>query len=83
MLKPGGFLYISFPISNENRIFFNAHRTFQPLDIFSWAANINQIELVRFDYVDDQGSLHRNVDLMTTAINISFGCGIYTFKKLY
>ena len=83
MLKPGGNLYISFPISNENRVFFNAHRTFQPLDIFSWATNINQIELERFDYIDDQGSLHRNVDLMTTTINISFGCGIYTFKKLY
>ena len=83
MLKPGGDLYISFPISKENKVYFNAHRAFDPLDIFNWPNDINQIELIRFDYVDDYGNLHRNVDLMNTTINVLFGCGIYTFKKLY
>lgn len=83
MLKPDGDLYISFPISNQNRVFFNAHRAFHPLDIFNWPANSNQIELVQFDYVDDIGDLHVNVDLINTTLNVSFGCGIYTFKKLY
>ncbi len=82
MLKPGGYLYISFPISNKNRVYFNAHRAFHPLDIFNWPANRYQIELVRFDYVDDKGDLHQNIDLMNTVLNVSFGCGIYTFKKL-
>lgn len=33
MLKPGGFLYISFPISNKNEVQYNAQRVFHPKDI--------------------------------------------------
>lgn len=83
MLKPGGDLYISFPISNKNKVYFNAHRSFHPLDIFNWPLNNKQIELIRFDYVDDHGNLHRNIDLLNIKVDVSFGCGIYTFKKLY
>jgi cyclopropane fatty-acyl-phospholipid synthase-like methyltransferase len=83
MLKPDGDLYISFPISNQNRVYFNAHRAFHPLDIFNWPNNRNQIKLIQFDYVDDNGDLHRDVDLINATLNVSFGCGIYTFKKLY
>ena len=46
MLKPDGDLYISFPISNQNRVYFNAHRAFHPLDIFNWPTNRNQIEVI-------------------------------------
>ena len=84
MLKPEGILYIAFPIGKENQVFFNAHRVFHPLDIFNWADDKNSIELVRFDYVDDDGNLHQNIDLNTEAnnLNLNFGFGIYSFRKV-
>ena len=80
MLEHGGRLYISFPISINNEVHFNAHRSFKPKDILSWAPN--RIELIRFDYVDDRGKIHMNFDLENTNFEVTYGCGIYTFKKL-
>jgi hypothetical protein len=82
MLKPGGTLYISFPIGMQNEVHFNAHRVFHPKDVFMWANSQSELELARFDYVDDAGSLHRDVDINSGSIDVNFGCGIYTFKKL-
>jgi len=81
MVQPNGTLYISFPIGKQNEVHFNAHRVFHPLDIFSWSAD-KSIELKRFDYVDDKGDIHKNVDLFKHDINVSYGCGIYSFTKL-
>lgn len=81
MLKPNGVLYISFPIGLRNEVHFNAHRVFHPQDIFTWAHNENKIELVRFDYVDDAGDLHKNLDIHSINPNLTLGCGIYTFIK--
>lgn len=83
MLKIDGTLYISFPIGKANETHFNAHRVFHPHDIFTWADRQNRIELLRFDYVDDVGMLHQNIDLQTLVLNMNYGCGIYTFKKLH
>jgi hypothetical protein len=80
MLECGGRLYISFPISINNEVHFNAHRSFKPKDILSWAPN--RIELLRFDYVDDEGKIHMNIDLESANLEVTYGCGIYTFKKL-
>jgi len=82
MLKPGGVLYISFPIGKTNEVYFNAHRVFHPRDIFSWPNPQHQLDLVRFDYVDDNGDLHRNADVKNAAPDVEYGCGIYTFRKL-
>ena len=82
MLDMGGTLYISFPIGRQNEVHFNAHRVFHPQDILTWNAAKN-LELVRFDYVDDAGNLHRKVDLSNQVIDVNLGCGIYTFKKMY
>lgn len=82
MLKIDGTFYISFPIGKANETHFNAHRVFHPHDIFTWLDQQNRIELLRFDYVDDAGELHQNIDLHTAGQNVSYGCGIYTFKKL-
>ena len=79
MLKPGGVLYISFPIGMRNEVHFNAHRVFHPKDIFSWVPN--ELDFLRFDYVDDKGDLHKDFDLQTSDLFITYGCGIYTFKK--
>lgn len=79
MLRPGGVLYISFPVGTANEVHFNAHRVFHPSDIFSWAPN--RVHLLRFDYVDDFGDLHKNVDILDEVPDVTFGCGIYTFRK--
>ena len=82
MLKVGGTLYISFPIGIANEVHFNAHRVFKADDIFSWTDDSVGLELLRFDYVDDGGDLLLNVPIESALSNISYGCGIYTLKKL-
>jgi hypothetical protein len=81
MLEVGGTLYMSFPIGRQNEVHFNAHRVFHPRDILSWHAS-SALKLLRFDYVDDAGNLHQNIDLLDKEINVNLGCGIYTFKKV-
>jgi SAM-dependent methyltransferase len=83
MLKPGGTLYISFPIGESNEVHFNAHRVFHPKDVLAWPTASESLTLERFDYVDDEGLLHQNISLETTPINTIYGCGIYTLKKIY
>lgn len=83
MLTKTGKLYISFPIGKENTVYFNAHRVFHPQDIFTWIHDFQStLSLESFDFVDDDGVLHRdiNIDLSTPLVN--YGCGIYTFTKL-
>jgi hypothetical protein len=81
MVKKDGTLYISFPIGQSNEVHFNAHRVFHPLDIFTWAG-CDTLKLERFDYVDDEGQLHQNVNLNEKDINVAHGCGIYSFRKI-
>jgi SAM-dependent methyltransferase len=82
MLKPGGRLYVSFPIASQSSTVFNKHRIFHTHDIFSWPTPDCTLKLVNFDFVDDAGDLHRNVNLNTTEIAADYGCGIYTFEKI-
>jgi hypothetical protein len=77
MLQSGGTLYISFPIGKPG-VHFNAHRIFHPKDILEWSKNLFQ--LIRFDYVDDDGNLHSNASLSSLPI-LAYGCGIYTLRK--
>lgn len=79
MLMPGGTLYISFPIGKSNEVHFNAHRVFHPRDIFGWGRH--SLTLRRFDFVDDQGSLNKDVNVREVELDVSYGCGIYTFEK--
>lgn len=81
MLKPGGMLYVSFPIGKADEVHFNAHRVFHPRAIFAWTEDIGALRLARFDYVDDNGNLHRDADPMHDGIDVVYGCGIYTFEK--
>ncbi len=80
MLKPGGTLYISFPIGSADMVHFNAHRIFKANSILSWQSE-TPLELISFSYVDDAGELHREVDIDTVPSNTLYGCGIYTFRK--
>jgi hypothetical protein len=83
MVKPNGTLYISFPIGRQNEVHFNAHRVFHPTDILKWANDKESIHLERFDFVDDAGDLHQNIDLQKDKVDVAYGCGIYTFTKLH
>lgn len=82
MLKPGGRMYISFPIATTTNIVFNKHRIFSPHDIFSWPTVDCKLNLLRFDYVDDAGDLHCQVNPKNETIIANYGCGIYTFEKV-
>jgi hypothetical protein len=78
MLKLGGYLYISFPIG-QHSVHFNAHRIFNPKEILDWSIGLFTVE--RFDFVDDQGDLHKNQSIDHVP-NLDYGCGIYTLKKI-
>lgn len=82
MLEPGGMLYISFPIGRRDAVVFNAHRVFHPLSIFRWPLAQGLIQLERFDFVDDEGKLHKNVDLLSQVPEVNYGCGIYSFRRV-
>ena len=80
MLKPKGILYISFPISSEDQVLFNAHRVFKPDSILNWQSDV-PIEVTSFSFVDDAGNLHKDVELAAVPKNTSYGCGIYSIRK--
>lgn len=83
ILEGGGLLYLSFPIGRKNEIHFNAHRVFEPKDIFSWPGALEQLSLERFDFVDDAGDLVIDYPLLSKESPlVDYGCGIYTFRKL-
>jgi len=82
MLDKNGILYISFPIGKTDEVYFNAERVFHPKSIFKNHSIKSQMELIRFDYVDDLGDLHLNTSIESTLGKLSYGCGIYTLKKL-
>lgn len=82
MLEVGGFLYISFPVSSRNGVAFNAHRFFHPEDILSWPGCEDLLSLVRFDLVDDEGDLHKDLELAGPLPSVKYGCGIYTFVRI-
>jgi SAM-dependent methyltransferase len=82
MLKPDGILYISFPIGPKDEVFFNAHRHFHPTSILEFDVVKENLKLLRFDYVDDEGKLHQNTDVTKIIDDAYKGCGIYTFTKI-
>lgn len=81
LLSKGGILYISFPISDKDKVYFNAHRLFKVDTIFNYPSIKENMDLVRFDYVDDNDNLHKDVNIQSVPKDIKYGCGIYTFRK--
>lgn len=81
MLRPGGTLYISFPIAARAQVCFNAHRIFHPRDILQWPGVKDGLHLERFDYADDAGHLHLAARVDATPPDLRYGCGIDTFRK--
>ena len=81
LLTEKGKFYLSFPISSKDEVHFNAHRVFNAKSILKIPIIKNLMTLERFDYVDDNGDLHLNVNLKNFKKQLKFGCGIYTFIK--
>ena len=82
ILKPAGTFYLSFPIGRPV-VEFNAHRVFECQEVLNWPGSEN-LELQRFDYVDDEGTLHEDVptdEINARCSGLKHGCGIYTFTR--
>ena len=81
MVTTGGRLYISFPVARKRQVVFNAHRVFEPADIFNWFEPDRSFTLVNFNFVNDAGALLRGVALDDQRVDADYGCGIYTFVR--
>jgi hypothetical protein len=84
MLRPGGTLYFSVPIGRIQRVEFNAHRIFS-LPYLLQVLIDPCFEVVSFAYVDDDGELHRDQSVRSSAAGETFGlahgCGIFELVR--
>lgn len=82
LLQVGGTLYLSLPIGPE-RIDFNANRVFAVATVLEMIKADYTVE--RFDYVDDGGALHLEIELSAEGVANNFGCqygcGIFELRK--
>lgn len=82
-VKAGGYLYLSVPISFNERVEFNAHRVFSIPTIHH--AVERAFEISEFVYVDDQGDLHTNCSpwdpAYMSSYGLSYGCGIWELQR--
>ena len=72
----GGSIYFGVPIGIQ-RIEFNAHRIFDPLEIIRL---FEGFELVEFSAIDDNDAFHENVAVENYR-TLNYGCGLFHFKK--
>jgi len=80
MVKPGGTLYLSFPVG-RSRVEYNSCRVFDPREVFTWPG-AGSIDLEQFAFVDDDGRLYlQSQPEVAAKMNLRYGCGIYTFIK--
>lgn len=73
----GGDIYIAVPISNNQRLEFNAQRVFNPLYFKNCFVNS---DLIEFSYIDDDDVLHELADI-EKGLDIFYGCGLFHFQK--
>lgn len=82
LVLKGGMLYVSFPIATRAQVHFNAHRIYNPNFLLKMKVIAENMRLERFDFVDDNGSLHLNATVQQAEINMKYGCGIYSLRRL-
>lgn len=77
VLAPGGVLLISTPVGRE-RLYFDAHRVFDPKTILN---AFSQLSLREFSLIDDRGSgIIHNV-VASQARKCNYACGLFVFEK--
>lgn len=83
MLRPGGRLYFAVPISDRQRVEFDAHRVFSVPFLRTMIRGRYRVE--SFAYVDDAGELHVDQDPASPEADRSFrchyGCGIFELTR--
>ena len=72
----GGTILFSVPIGIQ-RIEFNGHRIFDPLEVIRL---LDGFDLVEFSAIDDRDVFHENVSAENYRI-LKYGCGLFHFKK--
>ncbi len=81
LLKSEADFFLSIPLDIKNTVQFNAHRTFNP----NWILNLenvkNNLYLKRFDYIDGNGILYKDIKCSNKLPELRYSCGIYSFKK--
>jgi hypothetical protein len=78
VLSPGGKLYFSVPVSGHERVEFNAHRVLSPTTVLK---AFDQLKLVSFSCVNDEGYLSENI-LPSAAAKERAGTGLFEFAKV-
>lgn len=80
MVRPGGSFYFAVPISQQQRVEFDAHRVFSVPFILDELVQ-DAFEVASFAYVDDAGELHTGVDHLSaparSSFGLTYGCGIF------
>jgi hypothetical protein len=71
VIKPAGNLYISLPLDDENRTYFNAHRAFKEAYVLSLFQDFELIQ-ARYIYEGEFGE----------TLKSGFGTGCYHFRRL-
>lgn len=77
VVKPGGKLYLSVPIGDEEKLCFNAHRIFSPKTIVDCCS---QMELEEFVYIRDMKLYKVDIDNSCNKYG-SYSCGLFIFRK--
>ena len=80
VIRPGGVLYLSLPIGNEDKIVFNAHRIFSPSTIIGL---FDCMDLEELTVVDPVGCGMNKIDKRSiSSWNYKdYSCGIFIFQK--
>ena len=82
MTRPGGKIYLGLPFSKVTQIHFNASRIFSLVYILKEFIESNDLTLLCFDYVDDEGFLHHDRNIkQVSSLDIKYGCAILTLQK--
>ena len=81
MLEKKGIFYLSFPIGQKNEVHFNNQRVFNPNYFLNLKIIKENLEFTRFDYVNKNGDLNCQKNILDFLNNEDYGCGIFTFKK--
>lgn len=76
VLAPGGHLCFSLPVGRP-RVNFNAHRVHSPRQILEF---FQDLTLVEFSLVDDQGNFSLHVDLDRLQ-DMDYSCGLFLLKR--
>ena len=78
LVKPGGYLYLSVPISSKQVIEMNAQRIFFTETIPNFLKH-EGFKLKLYSLIDDNGDFHENVNIHP--YQGDFGCGCYVFQR--